>query len=68
MEVATFVVCGFHQGRRLKPQYFRTEEQAREHAAYMNQSVDFVVLTTSNAQIGQIHGAPLLGRRPLRAV
>jgi hypothetical protein len=68
MNVATYVVCGFHQGHRLKPQHFKTEEQAREHAAYMNQSADFVILTTCNAQIGQVHGAPLRGRRPLRAV
>jgi hypothetical protein len=68
MSASSFVVCGFHQGRRLKPQHYSTEAGAREHAAYMNQSVDFVLLTTSDAQIGQVHGTPFFGRRPLRAV
>ena len=43
----TFVVCGFHQGRKLKPHHFNTEAQAREHAAHMGRSLDCVVLTTS---------------------
>jgi hypothetical protein len=50
MDVATYVVCGFHQGHRLKPQHFKTEAQAREHAAYMSQSADFVILTTTYHQ------------------
>jgi len=48
MDGTTFVVCGFHQGRKLKPHHFNTEAQAREHAAHMGRSLDCVVLTTSN--------------------
>jgi len=47
MDGTTFVVCGFHQGRKLKPHHFNTEAQAREHAAHMGRSLDCVVLTTS---------------------
>jgi hypothetical protein len=47
MNTTTFVVCGFHQGRKLKPQHFNTEAQAREHALYMGNAIDCVVLTTS---------------------
>jgi len=47
MNTTMFVVCGFHQGRKLKPQHFSTEEQAREHALYMGNTIDCVVLTTS---------------------
>jgi hypothetical protein len=50
MNTTTFVVCGFHQGRKLKPQHFSTEVQAREHALDMGRTVDCVVLTTSTAQ------------------
>jgi len=50
MNTTTFVVCGFHQGRKLKPQHFGTEAQAREHALYMGNTIDCVVLTTSTAQ------------------
>lgn len=46
----TFVVCGFHQGRKLKPQHFSCEAQARERALVMAGSLDGVVLTTSTAQ------------------
>jgi len=47
MDGTMFVVCGFHQGRKLKPHHFNTEAQAREHAAHMGRSLDCVVLTTS---------------------
>ena len=47
MDATTFVVCGFHQGRKLKPARFSDEAQAREHAAHMGRSLDCVVLTTS---------------------
>lgn len=50
MNTTTFVVCGFHQGRKLKPQHFSTEAQAREHALSMGSTLDCVVLTTSTAQ------------------
>lgn len=50
MNTTTFVVCGFHQGRKLKPQHFSTEALAREHALAMGKSLDCVVLTTSTAQ------------------
>jgi hypothetical protein len=50
MNTTTFVVCGFHQGRKLKPQHFNTEAQAREHALSMENTLDCVVLTTSTAQ------------------
>ena len=49
MDGTMFVVCGFHQGRKLKPHHFNTEAQAREHAAHMGRSLDCVVLTTSMA-------------------
>ena len=47
MDATTFVVCGFHQGRKLKPVRFSDETQAREHAAHMGSSLDCVVLTTN---------------------
>ena len=47
MDATTFVVCGFHQGRKLKPVRFSDEARAREHAAHMGRSLDCVVLTTS---------------------
>jgi hypothetical protein len=47
MNTTTFVVCGFHQGRKLKPQHFTSEAQAREHALYMGKTIDCVVVTTS---------------------
>lgn len=47
MDATTFVVCGFHQGRKLKPVRFNDERQAREHAAQMGRSLDCVVLTTN---------------------
>ena len=50
MNTTTFVVCGFHRGRKLKPQHFKTEEQAKEHALHMGRTLDCVVLTTSTAQ------------------
>lgn len=50
MNTTTFVVCGFHQGRKLKPQHFSTEAMAREHALAMSSALDCVVLTTSTAQ------------------
>lgn len=50
MNTTTFVVCGFHQGRKLKPQHFSTEALARQHALYMGKTIDGVVLTTSTAQ------------------
>ena len=50
MNTTTFVVCGFHQGRKLKPQHFNTETLAREHALSMGKTIDCVMLTTSTAQ------------------
>ena len=50
MNTTTFVVCGFHQGRKLKPQHFSTEAGAREHALYMGKTIDCVVMSTSTVQ------------------
>jgi hypothetical protein len=51
MNTTSFVVCGFHQGRKLKPQHFPSEALAREHALYMSRTLDCVVLTTSMAAL-----------------
>jgi hypothetical protein len=50
MNTTTFVVCGFHQGRKLRPQHFSIETLAREHAIDMGRTVDCVVLTTATTQ------------------
>lgn len=58
MNTTTFVVCGFHQGRKLKPQHFSTEALAREHALAMGKALDCVVLTTSTVQSSTKRGYP----------
>lgn len=58
MNTTTFVVCGFHRGRKLKPQHFNTEAQARECAAYMSGTLDCVVLTTSDTQSAMPYSLP----------
>ena len=45
MKSARFVVSCSHQGVVLKPQHFASEEQAREHAGYMEKVADRVALS-----------------------
>jgi hypothetical protein len=42
-----YVVNGFHQGRRLRPQYFSCEVQAQACAASMSSVFDGVALATT---------------------
>lgn len=69
MNTTTYVVCGFHQGRKLRPQQFNTEAQAREHALAMGESIDCVVLTTSTERsiTQRDHWLPAVSQAPLKS-
>lgn len=67
MNTTSFVVCGFHQGRKLKPQHFPTEALAREHASYMSRTLDCVVLSTRTTVPAAPSGAQLVASTGLNA-
>jgi hypothetical protein len=65
MAETIFVVQGFLGGRKLAPQLFETEAQARARAVYLGQGLDGVMLWRQAAE--QFRRAPELdaGDEPL---
>ena len=60
MNATMFVVRGFHQGRKLRSQYFGTQEQARRCADLMTGAVDCIVLAvTTRTSITQRRAASM---------